>query len=211
MGNHLNLDWTQIRSELIKDLQSLLQFLRNPLERIRSAPTWGWPSQLVFLLAMSASSGALNGILSKSFFRLLEGIFILPLSSVIVLLIAAGFFYYLSLFLLEQQIAFKKLTSLLLLVSIPTFLMNILSPVLGLFAPILGLALSGLLLMVGLVENFKLPRRPIIKVVAGLYLAILILWLLNAILTYRETRSLEQFRKDPQSLDILERELRRGR
>ncbi len=212
MAYDLNIEWKKIKADLVQDLQFLFGFFKNPLVGIRSVPSWSWPSQLIFLLILSAGTGFLTGLVAKSFLALLAGLFILPLSAIVLVLITSGFFYYVALFVFDRQLPFQKLSALVLLASVPTFFLNIISPLIGL-ASLVGLGLSALLLMVGLVENFKLPKKPTIKIVAALYAVILLLWLLNTLWTLRETRNIERMhqQKTHESLDILEQELRRGR
>ena len=71
---------------------------------------------------------------------------------------------------------------------------------------LLGTALTGLLLIVGFVDNFRLPKKQITKLIGGLFLIYVIIWISSSI-SFQKKQQDFRSKHLPESLDILEKEL----
>lgn len=186
-------------------LEFLLTYFKNPLIGMRQLPHWDWLTIFLIQIAISSLSGLISGLLARSVSGVFLGFFFFPLSSLISHLIVCSFFYYTILFFYKTQIEFRKLYILILLAHLPFLLMIILS---SFFRPLtlLGLAITAYLLIIGLSEQFLLPKKLITRFILILYAIYVVLWINHGFnLTKKET----VFRKmaTPESLDILEKEL----
>jgi hypothetical protein len=113
-------------------------------------------------------SGVLSGIVHRSIGSIFWNIIQTPILTLITTFISSLFFYYTFQIFNERIIDFKKLFTTVFFANIPFFIFQIIS---GFFPPVLliGLAFTAFLLIVGFVENFQLPRKFVIRLVAGLY------------------------------------------
>ena len=142
---------TKLHQSLIPLLHELKVFLKQPVKEIRSAPDWSWQQILTV------------------------HVFIMPFLTAIMITISTLFFYYIFQIFGDRIIHFRKLLTVVLLANIPFFIFQIMS---GLFPPItlFGLGFSALLLIVGLIDNFQLPRKFVIKLIAGIYVLFFIIY-----------------------------------
>lgn len=198
--------WQHFRTGTYETIQYLKIYFKNPIQAMRHIPDWSWPRLLFLYTAIAALCGALSGLVAMSFTQFLGGLLVLPLSATAIHFIVAGFFYYTFLFFFREEIPLRPIFTVLILANIPMMFLIILSP---LIPPVnlLGLIISALLLIVGFVENFRLPRAPIIKLISAMYLLYFALWVFSMI---QITKKKETFhhKATPESLDILERELK---
>lgn len=78
----------------------------------------------------------------------------------------------------------------------------------GLIPPItlVGTALTGLLLIVGFVDNFRLPKKKVTKLICGLFLIYVIIWITSTI-SFQQKSEEFRYKHKPENLDILQKEL----
>lgn len=157
-------------------LKFLFEFLKHPLQRMTALPDWGWSHLTLVLIGTSLVSGTLNGIVSLSLYQFIYGLFVLPTTCLITDFVLTSFMYYYFQVFEKRAVSFRKLWTLVIFASIPFFLFQAIA---SLVPPItlIGLAFSGLLLVVGLSENFKLEKKRALRLVVLLYLMVFSVWL----------------------------------
>lgn len=195
-----------IKNQLLDYINTLIEFLRNPILGMKNLPQWDWSTLLILQAILAAICGTLSGIISQSLLNFLLGPILFPLSTLIMIAIFSGIFYYSFLFFLNRTIHFKDIYLHLVFANIPLTLLMIIEPLVPPVA-LVGVAVSSILLTVGFIENFKLPRKPILRLMAALFIIYLFMWILGSIQSYRSQSELRD-RSMPESLDILEREFR---
>ena len=185
---------------------SLIAFLKNPIQGMRSLPEWPWQELLLVLLAISAICGAAQGIVSGKVLSIIAGILFYPIGITILVGLFSGFFYYVFLFFFKRELDFKRLFTTVVFASIPSLLVSIATPILP---PIqlLGVVSTLFLLAVGFTENFQLPKRQVTKFLAGILLIYLIFWIFSSI-NFKKTKDSFRDQATPESIDILEQELK---
>lgn len=191
------------------DLVELLRFVpilaRNPIEGIRQIPDLSWPTLLLLGGGTSALSGVLAGLVSGRWEQILGGLIVLPTNYYLLTFFLAGFFYYTGLFFFRVEIPFRPLYSLILTSSLPFLIIHPISS----WAPpfsLLGMALTCLLLIVGLVDTYRFPRKSTIRLVTGLFLTFVIIWIINMLAPEKKIKKIEEI-TTPESLEIIEKEL----
>lgn len=164
-------------NEVLQVKQTLFQFLRHPVQEIRHVPHWPWARVLGLLVAITAVIGAVTGLIERKLsFSIIAGLFLTPILTLITLSIMSLFFYYCFQIFAERTLSYRHLFTVILFASIPQFVLRVLE---GYVPPIamVGMAFTAFLLMVGFVENFQLPRKLVIRLIAVLYTILLALWL----------------------------------
>lgn len=164
------------KSDFVEYKNYLIKFLKQPLTEINSLPDWPWEKLLVFQIIVTGSCGAISAVLEKSFLGILGRVIMTPISSLIVIGATTFLFFYLLQIVFQLVVTFKNLYTLILFSSIPFFILQILS---SLVSPIIliSLAFTALLLIKGITETYKLPKKVILKLVGGFYLALILMWL----------------------------------
>lgn len=173
----MNIDFQDIFSTLVR-------FFKNPVLVMKQMPEWDWKTLVVLQLFTSLISGIIASLINLNIWRILQGILVIPPVSLLTAGISSLFLYYAFLFLTRQNLPPKDIFTLVILSNIPFFIFHTFSPF---FPPItlLGFLFSALLLIVGLVERFSLPKPLVIKVVGSIWCIYLAIWLLGQIETYR--------------------------
>lgn len=192
--------------ELKSAFQDLLLFLKNPVHGIRALPNWTWPTAVVVLLATAAAIGAVAGALFLQVGAVLRGAIIYPISSIFVIAIFSAFLYYSLLFFFRVQAQPVKVFILCFHSAIPWI---IVAPFVDFLPPLspIGIILSGMLAVVGLTDNFRIPRKSATKLVGAVVGVFLLFWMVNLIRVSKfETQDSELI--TPESLDIIEKELK---
>ncbi len=199
------LSWIH-KYELIDVRDFLLVFLKSPLNSIKSVPTWPWPTLLIVSAGLSAVSSILNGVVSARYLWIIASLVIAPIGFVSVVGVLSGFFYYTFYFFFNRELPFKQIFAILVVVSIPNLAAYIIESKVPPIS-ILGFAASCMLLIVGFVENFHLPRKPITRLIAIVFAVYLGSWIFQVV---EFTKIQEKFSKpnSSQNIDILEREIK---
>ena len=139
-------------------LDYLIEFVKNPLQKIAQLPDWNWTSIIIVQITIAVASGVLAGLIKFNLYRIASGIFLMPFVSTISSSLLSIFFYYYFQFFENRTESFRKLFILVILTSIPFYIFQIISEY---FAPItlIGVGFTCLLGIVGLTENFGVAKR----------------------------------------------------
>lgn len=173
----------------VREINSyLIPFVKNPIEKIKTIPDWTWTRLIWLQMSIAAATGALAGLVEhKLSWSILVGAFISPILTLITLSIASLFFYYCFQIFSERTLQPRKLFTIVLFANIPQFIFQIVT---SYIPPIylVGLAFTGILLLIGLVENFHLDKKLTIKIISSLYAIFLALWISNKISAMKTDR-----------------------
>ncbi|OFZ12780.1 MAG: hypothetical protein A2Z20_06980 [Bdellovibrionales bacterium RBG_16_40_8] len=185
-------------------INTLRNFLLNPLQNIAQLPDWDWPTLLAFYISMAMACGALAGIISLKITQFIAGLIFFPISAIVGSFILAGFFYYTFTFFFHREIAFKNIFTIVAFSLIPFFVVYTFSAIIP---PIqlIGFAASGILLTVGLSAQTHIDRKKIIKLVGSIYLLYFIFWVFSMISWQSENKYLKDL-ATPESLEKLKSE-----
>jgi hypothetical protein len=191
----------------LRDLPSLLiEFAANPVEVMRSQITLTWPSAIVLQIIASIISGAVVGMLNRNLGDVAVGIFIFPLTNLAIALLITYFLSYFFSVVRATFLEFRNLYSVVVLSTLPYFVLHTLS---GFLPPVdlLGFALMGLLLIVGLVEQFSLDRKTVTQLIGGICILFSLLWMVVQVQTTSSARRINS--TAPADLDRLEKEVKK--
>lgn len=158
----------------------LLDFIRHPVEKIKTLPNWHWPLLLFTMGAVAGISGFITGLFPPSIFRIIAGTLISPLITAFTTYLGTLFIYYYFQIFENQTHPFRKIFTLLFLSNIPFFVLQIGSEIVPPLT-LVGFAFTAVLMAVGLTENFNLPKNRSVKLVGLMYVAVFIIWLVNRI------------------------------
>ena len=194
-----------IKHEILDTIRVLIEFFRNPIVGMQQLPDWPW-AKLVFLTgAFSATCGLLSGILAGDLLTIINGFIAFPVATLLMLAIFSGLFYYIFLFFYRQELPYKKIFQHLVFASLPA---QALSTIAHFIPPItlLGVAVTLLLLIVGFSSNFSIPRKPLIKLMSGLFLIYVLIWIGNSISFHHRKEELRKLHKPKAAEEILRKE-----
>lgn len=176
--------WQNTKSRLRDILTYLPLFFRSPITSIQRVPDWDFGNALLLLVLITIPSGILGGIVARNMMTVLWGIFLLPVITVFITAILAIGFYYVFTALFRTQVDPARLFLTVVLASIPFLALRIFVPIIPLFS-LIGVILSALLLTVGVVDNFSLPRQKVFKLMGGLIAVFFIFWMYQTIQSSR--------------------------
>lgn len=153
----------------------LLTYARDPVGTLRAPLTLTWPALSSLVAGSALVSGVLVGLLSRSFLDFLIGLLVFPLTSLAIAVVFTFFIYYFFSFFRSTFLEFRRLSGIVAVSMVPYFLLHTFS---GYIPPLdlIGFALTGLLLIVGLVEQFGIERRVCVRLIGGLGLAFFVIW-----------------------------------
>ncbi len=174
----VNPDQQNTSIDVKKIIETLVAFVKNPIEQISHIPDWNWPSLFLVQIVISITSGLLAGLIKFNIYRMAAGLFLMPFVSTITSLLLTTFLYYYFQFFENRTENFRKIFTFVILTSIPFYIFQIISEY---FAPItlIGFGFSFLLSIVGLSENFKVTKKRAYELVGVLFVLVLITWLTN--------------------------------
>lgn len=193
--------------ELEPILNYLKSFLKNPIKEIRTLPEWEWRTLMAISFIFGAASGSLHGLFSGSFLGFIYGLIFFPILLSISYLIISGFFYYFFLFFLKTEVSFIKIITLMILSNIPFLASYIISPLASPLS-LIGIAASGILLIVGFVDALHLPKNIIVRLVGALLAFHFIMWIWSHIQISQQSSIRQNKSIERQNLDILEKEIK---
>lgn len=159
-------------------LEFLIDFVKNPVLKIKTLPQWNWTSLFLLHIVLSVISGALAGLLKLNIYRIAFGLFLMPVVSTLTALLMSMFLYYYFQFFENKTESFKKLFTLVVLSSIPFYFFQVVSEYFS-FISIIGFAMTSLLGIVGLCENFNVAKKRAALVVGSLFALVLLTWIAN--------------------------------
>lgn len=196
----------QLKTKVREAATALPRFFKNPVEGMRNLPDWEWPETLILHAIFASCCAVLSNLIERNYLGIITGIVIAPIVCLLLSFILAGLFYYTFFFWFDRELPLRKLYIHIVYASIPTL---IVSTVAFMLPPLMlvGAAASCALLYVGFVENFQIPPKQLRHFLIGLMALYAIYWLVTLIMYSTQTKSVRQ-RATPESLDILERELK---
>jgi len=172
--------WEKAKSRL-RDIGFYLpMFFRSPVASIQRVPDWDFTNAILLLILVTIPSGILSGVISRNLMTILWGIFLLPVTSLVFTALIAAGFYYLFMAIFRVKVDPVKLFLTVVLASIPFMVIRIVVPVLPPLLPF-GVLLSGLLLIVGFVDNFRLPRKQVMNLLGACFAVFMIFWIVQMI------------------------------
>ena len=159
-------------------LNDLLEFVKSPVEKIKILPDWNWPSVFTVQILLALASGMLAGLIKLNFYRVLNGLFLMPIVTTVSAMLLSLLVYYYFQFFENRTESYKKIFILIILSSIPFYLFQIISEY---FAPIslIGFAFTSLLAIVGLHENFAVEKKRAYILVGSMFVIVLLAWISN--------------------------------
>jgi hypothetical protein len=166
-----------VNFQTLRDLPTLLKaYALNPVETMKLPMRLEWSASLTIQIGTALISGFLSGASARTNHDFAWGLFLFPLTFLLVGFVFSGFvFSFFSVFH-STYLDFKRLHSVVVLSLIPYFLLHVFA---GFLPPIdlIGFALTSMLLIVGLVEQFALERKGAMKAVGGLAAAFFLIWM----------------------------------
>lgn len=164
-----------------KDLiRFLTEFIKHPIQQISLLPEWNWTSLFAVHIFLSIISGVLAGLLKFNFYRVAAGLFLMPIVSTVAALMMSLFLYYYFQFFENRTESFRKISTLVVLSSIPFYLFQIISEYFSMIS-LVGFAFASLLSIVGLCDNFKVERQRAYKLVGMIFLLVVLAWTTNKV------------------------------
>lgn len=172
---------TKSHQETAKEVLTFLgNYLKHPIEKIKTLPDWKWTVLIVTLIAVSMVSGVLTGLVPPNFFRIAGGIIISPIVGVATTFIGSLFVYYYFQVFEKRTCSMRKIFTLILLANIPFFIFQVGSEIIPPIT-LVGFAFTSMLMAVGLTENFQMEKRRAIRLVSIIFAIVFLLWLWNRI------------------------------
>jgi len=122
---NFNIDWVQIKTKLREAVLVLPQFFRNPVQGMRTLPSWEWPEILILQAAFAAGCSFLANLLQRDILGIFTGIIIAPLTLALLSAIMTGIFYYVFKFYFEREVPYRQIYIHVLFASIPIVIVSI--------------------------------------------------------------------------------------
>ena len=194
------MDPIEKKDEIISLFKYLKDLVRNPVESIKRIPSIDFSSLLIFQFLLCAGSVVFSNLLAPYAINI-GTIIITIIASFIGLSLTSLFFYYFFLILFGRELSFRSLFTLVLFAHIPFALFHLLYyyfPV----ADLMGMGFSAILMIVGLTENYNVPKKAATRLMSSLYAVFFIFWVFKTISVYNITEHAK-----PQNLDAIEREV----
>ena len=201
-----SIHWADLKQRIREDIVVLPHFLRNPVQGMRALPHWEWPTLLILQGAFAAACAVLGNLLERDWLGVVVGLVLAPLLNILITGIAAGFFYYLFIFAFRRDVPYRQIYLQVAFASIPMVILNMVAFLLPPLV-LLGSATTLILLYVGFIAGFHIPAKPIRNLFIGIFLLQALYWCFQQVQTSTHHKSLRQ-RATPETLDILERELK---
>lgn len=164
----MNITVSEVKQDWIKIIKFLPKFLLRPVEHMRQLPAFHPLSLLIFQVSMSIASGLLMGLVAQKPFQAILAAFLMVPYGLLTPVIVGMIIYYFFYLFHATQIAPLELFKVLVFANTPFLIFHTLALI---FPPIdlVGLALSCLLLIVGMGDDLQLPRKVSVKLVLTLY------------------------------------------
>ena len=200
------MNWPHLRARLKEAVLVLPHFAKNPVQGMRQLPDWDWPTMLVLQGAFAAICAVLSNLIERDIIGAITGVIISPIAALLITAVFAGFFYYTFLFFFKREIPYRQIYLVLVFAAIPS---QVTVVVASLIPPIvlIGVLGSMLLLFVGFTENFHLERLKTRNLLIGMTVIYLAFWGLQ-LFNYTSKHERMRLKATPESLDILEKELK---
>lgn len=159
-------------------LTYLVEFIKHPVKNISPLPDWNWSSLISVHIMLAVISGVLAGLLKFNFYRIANGLFLMPFVSTAIVALFSMYLYYYFQFFENRTESFLQVCKLVVLSAIPFYLFQVIAEY---FAPIsiVGISFASLLAAVGLSENFKVEKKRALQVVGIMYALTLLAWIMG--------------------------------
>ena len=201
-----SIDWPNLRARLKEAILVLPHFFKNPVQGMRLLPDWDWPTMLVLQGAFAAACAVIGNLLERDILGVFTGLVLAPLSILVVVAVGSGFFYYTFFFFFKRDIPFRQIWLHQVFAAIPLQMTAVAAPIIP---PVIliGVAATMYLLYVGFTENFHLERAKVKKMLVGLGAIYALFWATQFV-SYSNKHDRMRMKATPESLDILEKELK---
>jgi len=171
---------SQSSQQVQEVLKYIFEYLKHPVQKIKSVPDWNWSTLIITLISISMISGVISGALPPSFFKIMGGLIISPLVAGVTAFLGSLFIYYYFQVFEQRTCSLKKIFTLILFANIPFFIFQVGSEIVPPIT-LVGFAFTSLLMAVGLTENFQMEKRQALRLVLILFAVVFVLWLWNRI------------------------------
>jgi hypothetical protein len=182
-------------------------FVRHPINATRKLPEWRLETTIFLVVLSSAFSALLTGIMARSLVPLISGLLLVPLMSLIFLGVGTVVYHYVFIFLYDRSVDKRKIFQVLAVSSLPFLVFRCvgfwISPIL-----LIGMAFSCVLMVVGFVDNFYLPKRSVMKLVGLIFCVLLFQWVYT---TIKSTSRITDYRDriSDDSMRVLDNEFKK--
>ena len=154
----------------------LVSYLRHPVNEIQNLPDWSWKRIIFIHILITAVTGALGGLVALSPFSLIVQSITMPLLTLIFTLVSCFFFYYAFQIFADKSVSFRRLFQVIFFALIPFFIFQIVSVYFS-FLAMIGMAFTAFLLIVAFVHEFKIEKKLVMRLIAGLYVIFFLIWI----------------------------------
>lgn len=163
-------------SESARTFATLKDFFRHPMQEIARLPEWPLRRVLALQALCAGVSGMAAGLFPPGLWKLLQGLILFPILVTVMSAVLACFFYYSFQIFERRTVSMVRLITLIFFANLPYLLFHIPS---SLFPPadIFGLGMAAILLVIGLTENFGLPKKRSLRLVGVVFGLLFLLWL----------------------------------
>ncbi len=184
----------------------LKAFAKSPIQTIKETPKdWDWVTTLAVQFSIAGPIGFLSGLFEGSTLGMIFNIFIHPIFIILLSLLISLFSKIVIRFLYQLEFQLLDIYRVVALATLPWAVIKILAP-LNIPIGIVGMLIACVLISVGYVENFRLPRKGILKLMSIVFGLFFISWMINIISTTHKNEAIKN-EVTKESLDILEKEL----
>ena len=187
----------------------LVEYARNPMQKIKTVPDWDWPALVVFYITAAAICGMLRGVLIGHITEVFSGLIVTPIMSVFTAALVTALVYYTLVFLFDRDSSLRRIFTLVMLAALPTMILSIVSHWASIIT-LIGLLLSGILLVVGVSANFRVDQKKLGKLVAAIFLAYFLFWIYSSWHFRIEKEKYKNNLTTPASRELLEQEFKLG-
>lgn len=177
-----------LKQRIRDSVTALKNFARHPLDEVARLPDWSFKHVAVVQLIIAAVSGVLAGFMDPGFWKILQGLILFPVFALILNLLLSSFFYYYFQIFERRTVSFQKLFALVFFASLPFFLFHVASYVF-VIADLFGLAMTAVLLVIGLTENFQLHKKRSLRLIAVIFSLLFLLWVMERISSARRDQA----------------------
>lgn len=132
----------------------------SPVAVMQAPLGLSWSAIFTLQVGAAAASGAIVASIEKSWLDFAIGLFIFPLATTMAIAIFTLLLYYYFILFNATYLDIRRLHALMTVAALPYFFLHSFS---GFLAPLdlIGFALTCVLCVVGLVEQFALGKRPV--------------------------------------------------
>lgn len=185
------MELSKIPKEYSRILLYLFSFIKNPIKEIKQVSDFSLVHIIIVQAILSMMSGALSGIVDHSIINFFLGLILFPIVTILVSITATAFFYYFYLFGIGQKIDYEKAYTVIFLTTLPILFFHVVSSVIP---PIdlIGYLMAAFLLIVGLVENFLVPRKLTTRLVFSIFFILVILWIVQLLQSESSSSQLDK-------------------